>query len=102
MSQYENAFKGYFSLMPVKEKKHEKGPDFSGAIDFSLEEAVKLAEWLMAQPGEQDWKGDTVVKVPLSAWNKQGTKNPEFKFLGGTCSALKNQTTQEADKDLPF
>lgn len=88
--------------MPAREKKHEKAPDMSGSIDFSLEEAAKLADWLVSQPGEEDWKGDTVVKVPLVAWNKEGKKNPDFKFIGGTCSALKKENTSESDATSPF
>ena len=102
MSQFEKAFQGYFSLMPVKEKKHEKAPDFSGNIDFPLEEAMKLAEWITAQEGEPDWKGDTVIKVPLSAWNKVGKTNPDFKFIGGTCSALKKDNTSTSETAPPF
>ena len=102
MPQYEKAFQGFFSLMPTREKKHEKSPDMSGSIDFSLEEAMKLADWIVAQPGEADWKGDTVVKVPIVGWNKQGTKNPDFKFIGGTCSALKQENTSASDTPPPF
>ena len=102
MPQYEKAFQGFFSLMPVKEKKHEKSPDMTGSIDFPLEEAMKLADWIVAQPGEADWKGDTVVKVPIVGWNKEGKKNPDFKFIGGTCSALKQENTSVSDTPPPF
>jgi len=102
MPQYEKAFQGFFSLMPVKEKKHEKSPDMTGSIDFPLEEAMKLADWIVAQPGEADWKGDTVVKVPIVGWNKEGRQNPDFKFIGGTCSALKQENTSVSDTPPPF
>tara|TARA_R100000458_G_C8270013_1_gene244756 strand:+ start:66 stop:374 length:309 start_codon:yes stop_codon:yes gene_type:complete len=102
MPQYEKAFQGFFSLMPTKEKKHEKSPDMSGSVDFPLEEAMKLADWLVAQPGEQDWKGDTVIRVPIVGWHKESKKNPDFKFIGGTCSALKQEKTSESEVPPPF
>ena len=100
MAQFENAFQGYFSLLKNKFKEAEKHPDYKGSIDFPLEEAMKLAEWLMAQPGEENFKGDTVVKVPLAAWDKEAQKNPEFKFIGGMCSAPK--VASENKPETPY
>ena len=102
MPQFEKAFQAYFSLMPVREKKHERAPDMSGSVDFSLEEAMKFADWIVSQPGEQAWKGDTVIKITLVGWNKESKNNPDFKFIGGTCSALKTEKTAESDTPPPF
>ena len=102
MAQFENAFQGYFSLLKNKFKEAENHPDYKGSIDFPVEEAMKLADWIVAQPGEADWKGDTVVKVPIVGWNKEGKRNPDFKFIGGTCSALKQENTSVSDTPPPF
>ena len=101
MAQFENAFQGYFSLLRNKYKETEKQPDYKGTIDMDLEEAMKLAEWLMAQPGEENFKGDTVVKIPLVGWDKESKNNPEFKYIGGMCSAQKKpKTDAETKADL--
>ena len=61
---------------------------------------MKLAEWLMAQPGEENFKGDTVFKGPLVGWDKASQKNPDFKFIGGMCSAQK--VASENKPETPY
>lgn len=77
MSDFESAFDAKFTLFDVKEKKSDRGPDKTGSIEIELSEAMKLAEWLTAQPGEEGYGGTTVVKIPVSGWNaesKTGTR----------------------------
>jgi len=77
MSDFQSAFDAKFTLFDVKEKKSERGPDKTGSIEIELSEAMKLAEWLTAQPGEEGYGGTTVVKIPVSGWNaesKTGTR----------------------------
>jgi len=77
MSDLQSAFDAKFTLFDVKEKKSERGPDKTGSIEIELSEAMKLAEWLTAQPGEEGYGGTTVVKIPVSGWNaesKTGTR----------------------------
>ena len=95
MAQFENAFQGYFSLLKNNNKKTEAQPDYTGTIDFPLQEAMKLAEWLMAQPGEPNFKDDIVVKVPLAGWNRASQKNPEFKYIAGSCSSPKKNNSDD-------
>ena len=105
MAQFEKAFQGYFSLLPNKYKKQDSQPDQTGEISFTLEEAMKFAEWLMAQPGEQNYKGDTVVKVPVVGWNKTSQKNTDYKFISGFCSALKSESqinTSQPNNNVPY
>jgi hypothetical protein len=77
MSDFQSAFDAKFTLFDVKEKKSDRGPDKTGSIEIELSEAMKLAEWLTAQPGEEGYGGTTVVKIPVSGWNaesKTGTR----------------------------
>ena len=77
MSDFQSAIDAKFTLFDVKEKKSERGPDKTGSIEIELSEAMKLAEWLTAQPGEEGYGGTTVVKIPVSGWNaesKTGTR----------------------------
>ena len=102
MTQFENAFSGFLSLFPTREKKTEKSPDYSGGIEFPLEEAMKLADWITTQPGEENYKGDLVIKVPICGWNRESAKNPDFKFISGFCSAPKKEASSEADVKAIF
>ena len=77
MSDFQSAFDAKFTLFDVKEKKSERAPDKTGSIEIELDQAMKLAEWLTAQPGEEGYGGTTVVKIPVSGWNaesKTGTR----------------------------
>lgn len=97
MPQYENAFVGKLTIFQAKEKKSDRSPDKTGAIELDLPEAMKLAEWLMAQPGEKNYNGDPVVKINVAAWDRTSQKNPDFHFISGVISGRKTEST-----DLPF
>ena len=89
MSDFQSAFDAKFTLFDVKEKKSERGPDKTGNIEIELGEAMKLAEWLTAQPGEEGYGGTTVVKIPVSGWNaesKTGTR-----YINGKVWAKKSE-----------
>ena len=89
MSDFQSAFDAKFTLFDVKEKKSERGPDKTGSIEIELGEAMKLAEWLTAQPGEEGYGGTTVVKIPVSGWNaesKTGTR-----YINGKVWAKKSE-----------
>ena len=89
MSDFQSAFDAKFTLFDVKEKKSERGPDKTGSIEIELSEAMKLAEWLTAQPGEEGYGGTTVVKIPVSGWNaesKAGTR-----YINGKVWAKKSE-----------
>ena len=102
MPQFENAFVGKLTMFDAKEKKSERSPDKTGNIEIELAEAVKLAEWLMAQPGEDNYNGDPVVKINVVAWIRQSQKNPEFKFISGLISAQKTETASDSVAAPPF
>ena len=102
MPQYENAFVGKLTMFDAKEKKSERSPDKTGNIEIELSEAMKLAEWLMAQPGESNYNGDPVVKINLVAWNRESQKNPDFKFISGLISAQKKENTSDSVAPPPF
>lgn len=87
MPQFEKAFNGRFTLFPSREKKSERSPDKTGFMELELEEALKLADWITAQPGETNYKGDKIVKIPMAAWDKRSTKNPNLQFISGFISA---------------
>jgi hypothetical protein len=86
-STFESAFIGQISLFANKNKKHEKSPDKTGTIELELSEAMKLAEYLTAHPGEQNYAGKTVVKLAINAWDKRSEGGTEY--VGGTVWAKK-------------
>ena len=70
----------------------------SGSIEFELSDALALAEWITAQPGEENYAGDKVIKVPVSAWNRESKKGTSF--VSGSVSVAKPQNKEQ--DDLPF
>ena len=89
MSDFESAFDAKFTLFDVKEKKSDRGPDKTGSIEIELNEAMKLAEWLTAQPGEDGYGGTTVIKIPVSAWDAQAKSGT--KYINGKVWAKKSE-----------
>lgn len=91
MSDFQSAFDAKFTLFDVKEKKSERGPDKTGSIEIELDQAMKLAEWLTSQPGEDGYGGSTVIKIPVSAWNAQSKTGTSY--INGKVWAKKSETT---------
>lgn len=78
MSDFESAFDAKLTLFDVKQKKSDKAPDKTGTVEIELSEAMKLAEYLTAHPGEDGYGGKTVIKIPVSAWNQCSTTGTEY------------------------
>jgi hypothetical protein len=78
-----------FTLFDVKEKKSERAPDKTGSIEIELDQAMKLAEWLTSQPGEDGYGGTTVIKIPVSAWNAQSKTGTSY--INGKVWAKKSE-----------
>lgn len=89
MSDFQSAFDAKLTLFDVKEKKSERGPDRTGSIEIELDEAMKLAEWLTSQPGEEGYGGSTVIKIPVSAWNAQSKTGTAY--INGKVWAKKSE-----------
>ena len=91
MSDFQSAFDAKFTLFDVKEKKSERGPDRTGSIEIELDQAMKLAEWLTSQPGEDGYGGTTVIKIPVSAWNAQSKTGTSY--INGKVWAKQTEST---------
>lgn len=78
MADFQSAFDAKLTLFDVKEKKSDKAPDKTGSVEIELSEAMKLAEYLTAHPGEEGYGGKTVIKIPVSAWNQCSTTGTEY------------------------
>ena len=92
---YENLFTGRLVLFENNEKKSEKSPDFGGNIEFTLQDAMALAEWITGQEGEDNYAGEKVVKVPLSAWHKMSKNGNQF--ISGAISVANPEK-----EEIPF
>ena len=92
---YENLFTGRLVLFENNDKKSEKSPDLGGNIEFTLQDAMALAEWITGQEGEDNYAGEKVVKVPVSAWHKM-SKNGNS-FISGAISVAKPEK-----EEIPF
>lgn len=96
-----DTFQGKFSLFPAKEKKSEKSPDHTGSIELPISDAMKLAEWITAQPGEQAWNGEQVIKIRLAGWAAE-SKNG-LAYINGKISPPlppQNAPANTAETDL--
>ena len=95
---FENAFTGRLVLFNNQQKKSDKSPDMSGSVEFSLQDAMAFADWITGQGGEENYKGEKVIKVPVSAWNRESKKGTNF--VSGSVSVAKPQDQEQ--NDLPF
>lgn len=96
MSDFETAFDAKLTLFDVKQKKSDNAPDKTGSVELELNEAMKLAEYLTSQPGEEGYGGKTVIKIPVSAWNQ--TSQTGKQYISGKLWAKK----AELDAQPPF
>ena len=94
---FENAFSGRLVLFNNQQKKSGKSPDMSGSVEFSLQDAMAFADWITGQGGEENYKGEKVIKVPVIAWHTQSKNGTGF--ISGQMSAQKAQA--EVD-EIPF
>ena len=93
MSQkYQTVFTARFALF-----KSEK-PDHTGTMELTLQDAMSLAEWITSQKGEENYRGDMVVKIPVKGWNKQTPSGKDW--ISGIMSVDKPKQGDESD--LPF
>ena len=95
---YETLFTGRLVLFNNSNKKPAASPDLGGNIEFTLQDAMALAEWITGQEGEDNYAGEKVVKVPVSAWHKESKNGTPF--VSGSISVLKTEET-EVDQ-IPF
>ena len=90
--KYQNVFKAYFSLF------NNDKPDHLGTMELSLQDAMSLAEWITSQEGEQNFRGDMVVKIPVKGWNKE-TKSGK-PWISGIMSV--DKPLEGEKNDMPF
>ena len=94
-------FNARFSLFPAKEKTKETSPDYTGNLELTLSEVGELINWLKEQPGEQDYKGETVVKIRLAGWRAESKGG--LQYLSGKMSPPLPPREAAATADaLPF
>lgn len=91
MSDFQTAFNATFTLFDAKEKRSEKSPDKTGILEIELEQALRLAEYLTAHPGEKNYQGNDVIKISLSAWDSRSKDGLEY--IRGTVWAKKSEST---------
>jgi len=91
-------FNARFSLFPAKEKTKETSPDYTGNVELALSEVGELINWLKEQTGEQDYKGETVVKIRLAGWKAESKGG--LHYLNGKMSPPMAPRTEPAE--MPF
>jgi len=62
-------FNASFSLFASKEKNSEKSPDHTGNIEILADEVQAMISYLQTAERENDWKGNSVVKIRIASWN---------------------------------
>ena len=71
-------FNASFSLFANKEKTKETQPDHAGNIEILADEVQALISYLQTAEREQDWKGNSVVKIRLASWNNISEKGLHY------------------------
>ena len=61
-------FNAKLAIFPVKEKKSDKAPDHTGAIEIPQGEIAAIRAYLINAETEEDWQGNPVVKLQVSTW----------------------------------
>ncbi len=98
---YENVFSGRLVLFNNSQKKSQKSPDMGGSVEFSLQDAMAFAEWITGQSGEDNYAGEKVIKIPVSAWHKESKKGTGF--ISGQMSVQKSEhETENEVNQIPF
>ena len=100
-------FNAKFSLFTSKEKKSEKSPDSTGNIEIAPSEVAALVAYLQDPANtEEDWQGNSVVKIRLAAWN--ATSKGGLDYINGLMSkplppmAKSDTPAQASTESLPF
>ena len=102
-------FSAPISIFPVKEKKNEKGPDYTGDIEISTGELQDVINYLRNADHQMNWKDEPVIKLRISAWaneSKNGAKylkgsvQPPYKPQSEVPSSESVGTP--ASSELPF
>ena len=71
-------FNASFSLFASKEKASEKSPDHTGTIEVLADEVQAMISYLQTAEREDDWKGNSVVKIRLASWNNISEKGLHY------------------------
>jgi len=102
-------FSAPVSIFPVREKKNEKGPDYTGDIEISTAELQDVINYLRNADHTLNWKDEPVIKLRVSAWaneSKNGAKylkgsvQPPYRPQGEVTSSASVGTP--ASSELPF
>ncbi len=89
-----------FSLFPVRDKKSERSPDYSGTIEIPADQINALVAHLGTQP-ENDWKDEPVVKLRIAGWKAQSQGGKDY--LNGKISVPMQQRTSASNtNEMPF
>ena len=103
-------FNASFSLFANKEKTKETQPDHAGNIEILADEVQAMISYLQTAEREQDWKGNSVVKVRIASWNNISEKGLHYQKGKVSKPMPKSDTPTErsasapvaAGSDLPF
>jgi len=102
-------FKAKLALFPVKEKKNEKGPDQTGAIEISEDQRQAFIQFLTTAEAEEDYQGNSIIKLSVSTWTNEmkdgrkylkGAVTPPYKPSGEVTS--KPAASTNFDAEVPF
>ena len=71
-------FNASFSLFASKEKTKETQPDHQGNIEILADEVQAMISYLQTAEREQDWKGNSVVKIRIASWNSESKNGLQY------------------------
>jgi len=85
-------FKATLALFPAKEKRSERSPDHSGSIEVLKAEIPALIAYLQSAQTEENYKGESIVKLSVGTWINQMRDGREY---------LKGSISQPMKRDEP-
>jgi hypothetical protein len=74
-------FNAKFRFMKAKNKSSDRAPDYNLVIDFTKEDAMKAAQYLMTKGNEAEMDG-TTVRIYTGQGKEDYTEKPGFSIWG--------------------
>jgi len=97
---------GKVALFHQSEKRNEKAPDYTGTLEIAAGDIGELVKYLNNADQEDDYQGNPIVKLSLSAWINETRAGK--KYLKGSLGepyrpdAAKTAKVDPLPADMPF
>ena len=95
-------FQANLTIFPVKSKKSERSPDNSGTLEIKESELQSFIRFLNTCDREENYKGDSVIKLSVNTWAKQMRDGRPY-MQGNVKEPYKPDSNNQTQNDnMPF